>query len=227
MGGAIALVVLAAVLAIVLPKWLGDDPASETAGGTQITGQGPSAQKCKERAEAAGDADGLARAVCGRGFWVETPALYSRSFRRATDDAFEGLATVSGGEVTVVQVEELFRDAAVYEGRPVHVVGRVQRTELLDQSKEFVREREVRLVGRDPTYALVLRHDVLSGAELPEGQTAYSTVFVAARGVARFTGSEQTVDASYALGDEPKPAEGPSSSAGPAIRRAIRALKPR
>lgn len=221
-GGALVLALLPVLLAFALPKWFGGDDVT-VVGPTGSVPANDRVDACKERAEGAGDAADTAVAVCRRPFWTETPTLYGVSFERNADPAFSGLSSEIAGEVVAFSVEHLVREAAEYAGQPVFVVGRVARNDLLGGEQGI--DREVRLVGRDTSYGLVVSVNSDLGEDLQEGQIVADNVYVAARGVARFTGSSRTVDAAYALGFLPEEAEYLEGSA--AIQREARKLERR
>ncbi len=220
-GGALVLAVIPVLLAFVLPQLFErDDQGAVT---TTDTGASERVDQCKNRAEDAGGQADTATAVCRRPFWAETPSLYGVSFERHADPAFSGLSSELDGEVVAVSVEELVQEAVEYAGEPVFVVGRVARNDLIDADETI--GREVRLMGQDPTYAVVVTADAILG-EAREGEIVADNVFVAARGVGRFTGSSRTVDVAYALGFAPAPVDLDYRESR-AIQRQARRLKPR
>lgn len=222
-GGALVLTLLAALFAAGVGGVFNGDDADVTSGpsaaaSSQAHSASPpsEADVCASRAKSARGQRALAASVCAKPFWTEPPTLYGVSFLRSSDPAFAGLANILGAEVEVLSVERLVQDAADYAGKPTFVVGRVQRDDLVAED-----QREVRLVGRDPTYALVVR-DTAALSRWRRGDILTAPVYVAARGVARFTGARATVDAAFALGDFLESADAHSDS--PPIAREVRRL---
>ncbi|HEV3000425.1 MAG TPA: hypothetical protein VGW75_06770 [Solirubrobacteraceae bacterium] len=118
-----------------------------------------------------------------------------------------------------MSVEELVRDATEHAGEPVYVVGKITRN---DAVGEF--ERMVRLVGRDPTYALVVTAEFADGSI---GQIAAGVVLVGARGEAQFIGARGPVDAAYAMAESLDEVTPPFFSGSRPIQEQARRLRRR